>query len=62
MTAPTEEAAPTETAPAPRPRPVRRALDDLGLVVTAEDIERITEGEPDWLAEALKPPALAIEG
>jgi Fe-S cluster assembly scaffold protein SufB len=51
MTAPTEEAAPTETAPAPRPRPVRRALDDLGLVVTAEDIERITEGEPDWLAE-----------
>jgi Fe-S cluster assembly scaffold protein SufB len=50
MTAPTEEAAPTETAPAPRPRPVRRALDDLGLVVTAEDIERIAAGEPDWLA------------
>ena len=50
MTAPTEEAAPTETAPAPRPRPVRRALDDLGLVVTADDIERIAAGEPDWLA------------
>src|SRR5262245_38670711 len=49
MTAPTGEAAPTETAPAPRPRPVRRALDDLGLVVTAEDIERIAAGEPDWL-------------
>jgi Fe-S cluster assembly scaffold protein SufB len=50
MTASTEEAAPTETAPAPRPRPVRRALDDLGLVVTADDIERIAVGEPDWLA------------
>jgi Fe-S cluster assembly scaffold protein SufB len=50
MTAPTGEAAPTETAPAPRPRPVRRALDDLGLVVTAEDIERISAGEPEWLA------------
>src|SRR5262245_53649578 len=51
MTAPTGEAAPTETAPAPRPRPVRRALDDLGLVVTAEDIERISAGEPEWLAD-----------
>ena len=50
MTARTGEAAPTETAPAPRPRPVRRALDDLGLVVTAEDIERIAAGEPEWLA------------
>jgi Fe-S cluster assembly scaffold protein SufB len=50
MTAPTGEAAPTETAPAPRPRPVRRALDDLGLVVTAEDIERVAAGEPAWLA------------
>jgi Fe-S cluster assembly scaffold protein SufB len=50
MTAPTGEAAPTETAPAPRPRPVRRALDDLGLVVTAEDIERVAAGEPEWLA------------
>jgi Fe-S cluster assembly scaffold protein SufB len=50
MTAPTGEAAPTETAPAPRPRPVRRALDDLGLVVTAEDIERVTAAEPEWLA------------
>jgi Fe-S cluster assembly scaffold protein SufB len=50
MTAPTGEAAPTETAPAPRPRPVRRALDDLGLAVTAEDIERVSAGEPDWLA------------
>jgi Fe-S cluster assembly scaffold protein SufB len=50
MTAPTGEAAPTETAPAPRPRPVRRALDDLGLIVTAEDIERIAAGEPAWLA------------
>ena len=51
MTAPTGEAAPTETAPAPRPRPVRRALDDLGLVVTAEDIARISAGEPAWLAD-----------
>ena len=50
MTAPTGEAAPTETAPAPRPRPVRRALDDLGLVVASEDIERIAAGEPEWLA------------
>ena len=50
MTAPTGEAAPTETAPAPRPRPVRRALDDLGLTVTADDIERVAAGEPDWLA------------
>ena len=49
MTAPTGEAAPTETAPAPRPRPVRRALDDLGLAVTAEDIERVAAGEPEWL-------------
>jgi len=49
MTAPTGEAAPTETAPTPRPRPVRRALDDLGLVVNAEDIERVSAGEPDWL-------------
>src|SRR5262245_60817100 len=49
MTAPTGEAAPTETAPAPRPRPVRRALDDLGLVVTAEDIDGIATGEPEWL-------------
>jgi Fe-S cluster assembly scaffold protein SufB len=51
MTAPTGEAAPTETAPAPRPRPARRALDDLGLVVTAEDVERIAAGEPGWLAD-----------
>ena len=50
MTAPTGEAAPTETVPAPRPRAVRRALDDLGLAVTAEDIERIAAGEPEWLA------------
>jgi Fe-S cluster assembly scaffold protein SufB len=50
MTPPTGEAAPTETAPAPRPRPVRRPLDDLGLTVTADDIERIAAGEPDWLA------------
>jgi Fe-S cluster assembly protein SufB len=50
MTAPTGEAAPTETAPAPRPRPVRRALDDLGLSVSTDDIERVAAGEPDWLA------------
>jgi Fe-S cluster assembly scaffold protein SufB len=50
MTAPTGEAAPPETVPAPRPRPVRRALDDLGLLVTAEDIERVAAGEPAWLA------------
>ena len=43
MTAPTGEAAPTETAPAPRPRPARRALDDLGLTVTAEDIQVMRE-------------------
>ncbi|HEU5204183.1 MAG TPA: SufD family Fe-S cluster assembly protein [Candidatus Limnocylindrales bacterium] len=50
MTAPTGEAAPTETAPAPRPRPARRALDDLGLLVTAQDIEGVADGEPEWLA------------
>ena len=52
MTAPTGEAAPTEgSAPAPRQRPVRRALDDLGLVVTAEHVERIAADEPAWLAD-----------
>jgi Fe-S cluster assembly scaffold protein SufB len=52
MTAPTGEAAPTEgSAPAPRQRPVRRALDDLGLIVTAEHVERITADEPAWLAD-----------
>ena len=52
MTAPTGEAAPTEgSAPAPRQRPVRRALDDLGLVVTAEHIDRIAADEPAWLAD-----------
>jgi Fe-S cluster assembly scaffold protein SufB len=51
MTAPTGEAAPTETAPAPRPRPARRALDDLGLALTAEDVERVAAGEPGWLAD-----------
>ena len=52
LTAPTGEAAPTEgSAPAPRQRPVRRALDDLGLVVTAEHVERIAADEPAWLAD-----------
>ena len=52
MTVPTGEAAPTEgSAPAPRQRPVRRALDDLGLVVTAEHVERIAAEEPAWLAD-----------
>ena len=52
MTAPTGEAAPTEgSAPAPRQRPVRRALDDLGLVVTAEHVDRIAADEPAWLAD-----------
>jgi Fe-S cluster assembly scaffold protein SufB len=30
---------------------VRRALDDLGLVVTAEHVERIAADEPAWLAD-----------
>jgi Fe-S cluster assembly scaffold protein SufB len=52
MTAATGEAAPTEgSAPAPRQRPVRRALDDLGLVVTAEHVEQIAADEPAWLAD-----------
>ena len=52
MTAPTGEAAPTEgSAPAPRQRPVRRALDDLGLIVTAEHVEQIAADEPAWLAD-----------
>ena len=52
MTVPTAEAAPTEgSAPAPRQRPVRRALDDLGLIVTAEHVERIAADEPAWLAD-----------
>ncbi len=52
MTAPTGEAAPTEgSAPAPRQRPVRRALDDLGLVVTADHVDRIAADEPAWLAD-----------
>ena len=58
MTAPTGEAAPTEgSAPAPRQRPVRRALDDLGLVVTAEHVDRIAADEPPGSPTTGAPPS-----
>jgi Fe-S cluster assembly scaffold protein SufB len=53
MTTRTEEAAPTEaSAPAPRQRPVRRALDDLGLRVERADVDQVQliQGLGDWLA------------
>ena len=37
------------TAPASRPRPARRALDELSLPVDASLLDRLTPGEPDWL-------------
>ena len=37
------------TAPAARPRPARRALDDLSLPVTAEAVEAAGNGDPEWL-------------
>ena len=41
----------TATAAAPaRPRPARRALDDLGLPLPAGTIEAFTAAEPAWLA------------
>jgi Fe-S cluster assembly scaffold protein SufB len=38
------------TAPAVRPRPARRALDDLSLPVEASAIEALIAASPDWLA------------
>lgn len=38
------------TAPASRPRPARRALDELSLPVHAADLETLTAAGPDWLA------------
>jgi Fe-S cluster assembly scaffold protein SufB len=37
------------TAPAARPRPARRALDELSLPVDASLLEGFAAGEPDWL-------------
>jgi Fe-S cluster assembly scaffold protein SufB len=53
MTTRTEEAAPTEgSAPAPRQRPARRALDDLGLPVERADVDEVQrlQGLGEWLA------------
>jgi Fe-S cluster assembly scaffold protein SufB len=53
MTTPTEEAAaPDEAAARPRPRPARRALDELSLRVERADIDEVqlTGDWPDWLA------------
>jgi len=38
------------TAPAARPRPARRALDDLSLTVDEEAVEALAASSPDWLA------------
>jgi Fe-S cluster assembly scaffold protein SufB len=38
------------TAPAARPRPARRALDDLSLRVDEEALEALASTSPDWLA------------
>jgi Fe-S cluster assembly scaffold protein SufB len=38
------------TAPASRPRPARRALDELSLPVDASTLDALTAGAPDWLA------------
>ena len=55
MTTPTEEAAaPSDGAAAPaRPRPARRALDDLGLPVAATDLDKAGRGTNlgAWLAD-----------
>ena len=37
------------TASAARPRPARRALDELSLPVDAALLERVGAGDPDWL-------------
>jgi Fe-S cluster assembly scaffold protein SufB len=38
------------TAPAARPRPVRRAIDDLTLTVDEAAVEALAATSPDWLA------------
>jgi Fe-S cluster assembly scaffold protein SufB len=38
------------TAPAARPRPARRALDELSLPVDEATLERLIASSPDWLA------------
>jgi Fe-S cluster assembly scaffold protein SufB len=38
------------TAPAARPRPARRALDELSLPVDAATLDRLIADSPDWLA------------
>jgi Fe-S cluster assembly scaffold protein SufB len=38
------------TAPAARPRPARRALDDLSLTVDEAAVEDLAAASPDWLA------------
>ena len=37
------------TASASRPRPARRALDELSLPVDGSLVERVGDGDPDWL-------------
>jgi len=39
------------TAPASRPRPARRALDELSLPVDASALDAVLASSPDWLAE-----------
>ncbi|MFL5684790.1 MAG: SufB/SufD family protein [Chloroflexota bacterium] len=38
------------TASASRPRPARRALDELSLPIEASAVDRVGAGDPDWLA------------
>jgi Fe-S cluster assembly scaffold protein SufB len=38
------------TAPAARPRPARRAIDDLSLTVDEAAVEELAAASPDWLA------------
>ncbi len=37
------------TAPAARPRPARRALDELSLTVDESTLATVGAGDPDWL-------------
>ncbi|MFP5342878.1 MAG: SufB/SufD family protein [Candidatus Limnocylindria bacterium] len=49
------------TAPAARPRPARRALDDLSLPVDAAAVEAAGAGDPDWLRDDRRAALAAYE-
>ncbi|MEX2183021.1 MAG: SufD family Fe-S cluster assembly protein [Chloroflexota bacterium] len=49
MTAPTAEAS-TPVGPSPRPRPARRPLDELSLLIDAGILEAFSGADPAWLS------------